>query len=89
MHRKAKVFAEGLAEKGLNTMTSLKTVRPRRKAKFSRNESIDEMGDTLQRYEIETYKVAIDVAAAEIDRRFSKNKDIYRPVTAGAEKFQK
>ena len=55
VHRKAKVFAEGLAEKGLNTMTSLKTVRPRRKAKISPNESsdsIDEMGETLQPYEI-------------------------------------
>ena len=41
------------------------------------NDEIEALGSNLRKFEIETYKTTVDVARAEIDRRFSKNKELY------------
>ena len=63
----------------------LKEAHVSKKKRMSLGEGVDEagtLGSPLKRFEISIYKTAVDVAVSEIDRRFSKNKELYRDLAA-------
>ena len=70
-----------MAKKGVHVDHELQCPRKRKKKRLSADESNDEieaLGSNLRKFEIETYKTTVDVARAEIDRRFSKNKELFQ-----------
>ena len=81
VHQKAAKFANDVAEQGVDVAHELQCIRKRKKKRLSTEESNDDveaLGSSLRKFEIETYKATADVASAEIDRRFSKNRDLYQ-----------
>ena len=81
VHQKAAKFANDVAEQGVDVAHELQCIRKRKKKRLSTEESNDDveaLGSSLRKFEIETYKATVDVASAEIDRRFSKNRDLYQ-----------
>ena len=81
VHQKATKFSSDVAEQGVDVAHELQCIRKRKKKRLSADEGdddVEELGSSLRKFEIETYKATVDVASAEIDRRFSKNRDLYQ-----------
>ena len=81
VHQKATKFANDVAQQGVDVAQELQCIRKRKKKRLSTEESnndIEALGSSLRKFEIETYKATVYVASAEIDRRFSKNRDLYQ-----------
>ena len=85
VEKKATDFAKELSGRGINVSAQLKEAHVSKKKRMSLGEGVDEagtLGSPLKRFEISIYKTAVDVAVSEIDRRFSKNKELYRDLAA-------
>ncbi len=82
-HRKAKEFALSVINEGYGVAAELNETRFRKRKRLTIDAGQDEvesLGTAIARFEIDPYKTTLDIAATEIDRRFSKNEDLYKDI---------
>ena len=81
VHKKVKKFSTDVFE--IDVSYKLECTRARKRKRLSADESTDDveaLDSSLKSIEIETYIATVDVASGEIDRRFSKNRDLYQDI---------